>query len=1024
METVQNYRCNSAQKLVSLGIIAAILASLFISVCVAQTSSTATLAKDFANPPVAAKPQVRFWTPAAAISEAGMRRDIDDLTKAGFGGVEVVGFNAPAGVSNEFAWGTEAWNRLMNIAASQAGKDGVTVDFANGPRWPIAMPGIKSADDPGALYELAYGSAVVQPGQSFSGIIPARRKVRPEGTTKVIAVLAYPMTADKVLDQSALMDLTPKVSIDRADNAKSTVEFTAPAGTNPWVIFTFWEQPAAQKVHGYYVVDHFSAAGEKAVNDYWEKVAFPAMGENAKYGRCLFNDSLEYAVTMEWTRGFQNFFKEQHGYDITPYLAFIGMATTFPADDIPGYRATEPNLAEKVNRDYFDTVTTLYVRNHLQPMEQMAQRHGWTVRYQIAYNKPMQIGTSAMAVGIPETEALGRSSMDMPRYMSGAVHMMGKPFYSIETSAEFQNAYGQTLEDLLWWNKRAWAGGVNIQRLHGESYSGEFDGPGSVSGQLPGQKWPGYSAFGLSVSNNWVRQTSPEALQQTLTYMARTNYVMQKTAKVDVAVFENKPDIYDDRSLTRADGESVYPDHGVLNANGFSYDFISAPMLDISQAVVRNGRLAPAGPAYKALIIHHEAGMTMHVVERLKQLAKAGFKVVFVGKPPNRNASHGDELRGNSDARIQKAIADLLRINGVATAADYSAVPATLRQLGVRADAEPATPVDVLTQHRSDASGDYYYLYNYNKIKMGAGGFGTRSPDRSLYPNIDRAGNLIPKTARFSLLGSGRPYELDAWTGKITAVPAFTNSAGRVEINVHLVGDEARIIALLTDAQAKRNGVTPAGIWAANSDAPDGSVAYADDGKLSVKATNNANYTVKLSTGQSASVGASDLQSAQTVQDWSLSINSIGPPSNGSILFTDSVWKQLGPFTLGATLKPWKDIDLSLEHVSGVGTYQGTFNLDRGWDEGCGAYIELGEVAGAFTVTINGTALRQLDQVNTIVDLGPYVKKGSNHVSVQVASTLYNAVVGTGKLYGLLGKNGEVRVIPYRVLPLEASEPH
>ncbi|MEO6815101.1 MAG: glycosyl hydrolase, partial [Edaphobacter sp.] len=480
----------------------------------------------------------------------------------------------------------------------------VTADFTNGPRWPIAMPGVKSADDPAALYEMTYGSKVIQPGQTYVGVVPARRKIHTEGASKLDAILAYRMTGHKVLDPSSLIDLTTKAHIDPADNAKSTVEFTAPSGSDPWVLFTFWEQPAVQKVDGYYVIDHFSAAGAKASNDYWEKVAFPALGANIKYVHSIFNDSLEYAVTMEWTRGMQDFFKQQHGYDITPYLPFIGMASTFPANDIPGFKTADLDLAEKVQHDFRETLTSLYVKNHLEPMEQMAERHGMTVRYQVAYNKPMQIEDSALAVGIPETEALGRSSIDMARYMAGAVHLAGKPFYSIETSAEFGNQYGQSLEDLLWWNKRAWAGGVNIQRLHGESYSGEFDGPGSVNGQLQGQAWPGYSAFGLGVSNNWIRQTSPEALHQTLTYMARVNYIMQKTAKVDVAVYDDAPDIYDDRSTTtHGDGNAVYRDAGILNANGFSYDFVSPAMLDLAQATLTNGRVGKEGPAYKALIV-------------------------------------------------------------------------------------------------------------------------------------------------------------------------------------------------------------------------------------------------------------------------------------------------------------------------------------------------------------------------------------------------------------------------------------
>lgn len=568
------------------------------ALCSSQNANgNPTLASGFANPPQSARPQVRFWIPGAAVTDTGLRGDIDAFAQRGFGGFEIVAMGLPKNVGPEFQWGTDAWNRLMTTVATQAGKDGITVDFTNGPRWPVAMPNIKSADDPGALYEMTYGSVVVQPGQLHTGVVPPRRKVRHEGTTKLDAVLAYRLTAEKTLDASSIIDLTAKTRIDSSDNANSSVDFTAPAGSDPWILFSFWEQPADQKTDRFYVIDHFGGAGAKASNDYWENIALPVLGDNIKNVRSIFNDSLEYEVSMEWTRGMLDIYKLQHGYDITPYLPFIGISTTYPADDVPGYKATDNDLAQKVEHDYRETLTALYIHNHLQPMEQMAERHGLTVRCQVAYNKPMQIEDSAVAVGIPETEALARSSIDMQRYMAGAVHLTGKPFYSIETSAELFNAYGQSLQDIVWWSKRAWAAGVNMQHLHGESYSGQFNGPANVAGQLPGQKWPGYSAFANIFSNNWTRQTSPDALHEVLTYMARMNYVLQKKAKVDVAVYDDSHDIFNNPSFAHGDGNAVYPDGGVLNAAGFNYDFVSPALLDLRQASVTNGHLDSDGPA-------------------------------------------------------------------------------------------------------------------------------------------------------------------------------------------------------------------------------------------------------------------------------------------------------------------------------------------------------------------------------------------------------------------------------------------
>lgn len=120
---------------------------------------------------------------------------------------------------------------------------------------------------------------------------------------------------------------------------------------------------------------------------------------------------------------------------------------------------------------------------------------------------------------------------------------------------------------------------------------------------------------------------------------------------------------------------------------------------------------------------------------------------------------------------------------------------------------------------------------------------------------------------------------------------------------------------------------------------PQGSITYASSGKPVIKAEGNASYSVRLNTGKIVTGGVADLQATQTVQDPSLAISAIEAPPNGSTLFPDSVWKELGHLP-SAQPQPWKEINSSLERVSGIGTYTGTFTLDRGWDQlGGGLYL-------------------------------------------------------------------------------------
>lgn len=49
-----------------------ILALTLVALSAAQKSGRTTLSSEFANPPLAARPQVRFWTSAAAVTSLSM----------------------------------------------------------------------------------------------------------------------------------------------------------------------------------------------------------------------------------------------------------------------------------------------------------------------------------------------------------------------------------------------------------------------------------------------------------------------------------------------------------------------------------------------------------------------------------------------------------------------------------------------------------------------------------------------------------------------------------------------------------------------------------------------------------------------------------------------------------------------------------------------------------------------------------------------------------------------------------------
>ena len=100
-------------------------------------------------------------------------------------------------------------------------------------------------------------------------------------------------------------------------------------------------------------------------------------------------------------------------------------------------------------------------------------------------------------------------------------------------------------------------------------------------------------------------------------------------------------------------------------------------------------------------------------------------------------------------------------------------------------------------------------------------------------------------------------------------------------------------------------------------------------------------------------------------------------------------------------------------------------DLGEDWNDDDGARLELGEVNDTFVVRVNGEQLPPCDLLDSTVDLGTRLQRGSNEVEIEVASTLLNRLrVVTPAVYGAAarqnyGLTGPVRLVPYveKVVP-------
>lgn len=876
-------------------------------------------------------PKVRYWFPHAVVCAKGLERDMADLAERGFGGVEAVSMKT--GITPDFyhrdnLWGSEKWIACMKVLLHEAKKHGFSVDISNGPAWPIANIDAKEADDETTLYELSYGLKILQPGESYNGNAPLPAEIHPEGTMHLKTVGLYRIVGDKCLDFDSYQPLAEPISVTVSEGQ--------------WALFAFWERPAKERNAGiFYVADHFSRKATDAVMDVWEKRILPALGEDRDILHAVFCDSLEYVTDMDWSRGFAESFEERNGYSILPYLPVLGNAYMFPGMDscnqgvfpdsnVCGYSFSNSDIQHRVNMDYYEMLTYFYCKNHLEQMQTRAEAMGLTVRSQLSYNKNLEAECAPLYVGIPENEALGRPQLDNFRIMAAGVNLGRKPVYSFECNAEMLNAYGQTHEDILWWIKRSYAGGMNAQVFHGAHYCGYYDEEGNENGLCPGINWPGYESFTDPVwSNGWNRTLSAEHQKEILTFLGRCNYVLRNPHKVDAAVYRNDYTNYS--PFTSGDGTYIYKDGNALNDAGFSYEFLSPQLMQHKNAVITDGIFDKDGAAYKAIIVDNEEYMDYEGALKLLEYGKAGLPILFVGRYPEKNIFISTE-------KTDEELRQLIRQIPHTFVETHAQVPDALKALNVLPDVLPAETVPLRPVHVTIGGKHFYYVYNGNTI--------VRNDMTTRFPHIDKQSVMKEFTISLSLLGEGDVYELDGFFGSCIR-HAGTVKDGRTQVSLHFDRDEAKLLAVLTPEDAQDFGI---------------------------QATPAKNDCIR---------------SEILLNDWTLQIRKILPPQDRVGTFYESCWEDMEPIKLSC-LKPWKDICEDWKHLSGIGIYTAKVNLDA---IPARAEISFEKVSDTYSLNINGCRISSGDPAKRRTDITKALKTGENTIEVTVCTQIQNAAI-------------------------------
>ncbi|MCF7976034.1 MAG: hypothetical protein K9N55_19610 [Phycisphaerae bacterium] len=625
-----------------------LIAALFMVPCCSITAAD-ELFNAFQAPPAEAKPFVRWWWGENSVVEPEIVREIEVMHQAGIGGFEINPISLPVKMtfsSPSLQWLSPEFNRLVKVAVDETKERGMIADLIVGSGWPFGAEFLK----PGAMTKRLYlNSLEVQGPVTFARPmaelkVPLKFNRSYKGALEPECQFLY-MAPVKIKEISQSIDIRNKVK-------EGVLTVQVPPGKH--MIHVGLVQEGFSEVHQGSpgamgpVLDHYNAAALRSFLDTMSDALGPVLG--GKLGpavRAIFCDSIELSAA-NWTTDMLAVFKEQHGYDLEPYLPYM-VDTGTP---ITGQDPWADRL-KRVRYDYSKTLVQMFTERFIEVYHQWCHDNGCVSRYQ-AYGVPWLMGMldAYLIPDIPETNNWLFTDPDShgflvwTKYCSSAGHIKGRRIISTEAMTNTRAVFQTTLDQIKAADDLNFIMGINHSVLHGYTYSPLEEGPYARVR---------YGAY-FSEQNTWWPYFSRWAQ-----YNARLSAVFQASKPVvSLAILGPRADIWSRDGLERGPfhNEPWYLPQlwKVFSQCGSSADHVSEPI--VQQGLSKDGKLHCGQMAYDALIVAGVESLEPRTCESLLKLADSGVKIVFIEKTPVRGPSLND--LGQGDTQVKATIQRVL----------------------------------------------------------------------------------------------------------------------------------------------------------------------------------------------------------------------------------------------------------------------------------------------------------------------------------------------------------------------------
>ena len=575
------------------------------------------------------KPWTRWWWHGSTVDPVGLTANMEEIAKAGFGGVEITPIYGVKGFEKQsISFLSPEWMKMLGYTLKEGKRLSLGVDLANASGWPFGGPWIQ---DLHACKNVRFKQYRLREGESLSEKIELIQEpyVNAVGHRVDIKDIKYPVSSNSNLQELALdqvrfkkplplqtlmaygdstqvIELTDRVSPD------GTLNWKAPAGNwQLYAVFQGWhgkQVERAGKGGEGNVIDHFSEDATRKFLSLFDE----NLGKTEISGlRAFFNDSYEVDDAngeSDWTPLFFEEFKNRRGYDLKNYL---------PA--LFGNDSEEMN--SRVLCDYRETISDLLLDRFTSVWDEWSEKHQAQIRNQ-AHGSPANILDLYAASDIPETEGTEVMRIKMA---TSAGHVSGKPLIACEAATWLNEHFRATLAEVKQDVDRYLANGVNHIVYHGTPYSPE---------QEPWPGWMFYAAVHFAPTNSWW--TDLKAIND---YVTRCQSFMQKSIPSnDILVYFPIYDSWSEKGKSHlvhfgTSREPLTKDLSeMLIRNGFTFDYISDRQ--IQQLSAAQSYIKSKGSTYRAILIPACEYMPLETMQQLIALTESGANIIFQDRLP------------------------------------------------------------------------------------------------------------------------------------------------------------------------------------------------------------------------------------------------------------------------------------------------------------------------------------------------------------------------------------------------------